>query len=77
MNRDFICMKMKLMINKQLWQFFFLWKAFVRETTRDFVLRVNKSYVPFTCKFPMVMHFVLILHKCCRSENNFYVSNYD
>ena len=23
------------------------------------------------------MHFVLILHKCCRSENNFYVSNYD
>ena len=23
MNRDFICMKMKLMINKQLWQFFY------------------------------------------------------
>ena len=48
---------------------FFLW-------TFDQV-RVSKSYVPFTCKFPMVMHFVLILHKRCRSKTNFYVFSYD
>ena len=27
-----------------------------------FHVGVGKSYIPFTCKFSMVMHFVLILH---------------
>ena len=36
-----------------------------------------RGYVPFTCKFPMVMHFVPILHRCCRSKTNFYVFSYD
>ena len=35
------------------------------------------SYVPFACKFPMVVHFVPILHKHCRSKTNFYVFSYD
>ena len=38
---------------------------------------VSKSYVPFTCKFPMIMHFVPILHMRSRSKINFYVFNYD
>ena len=41
-------------------------KVFVTETTTEFTSRVSKSYVPVTCKFPMVMHFVLVLYKCCR-----------
>ena len=47
------------------------------QTTADFTSRVSKSYVPFTCKFPIVMHFVPILHKRCRSKTNFYVFSYD
>ena len=27
----------------------------------DFTSRTSKSYILFTCLFPMVMHFVLIL----------------
>ena len=55
-------------------------KVLVPQTTANFTSRVSKSYVPFTCKFPMVMHFVPILHsffqiftydktslKCCAS----------
>ena len=39
----------------------------------SFLSRVSKSSVPFTCKFAMVMHFVLILPKWYGSRNNFYV----
>ena len=39
--------------------------------------RVSKSYVPFTCKFPMVMHFLLILNKHTGSKTNLYVFGYD
>ena len=35
-------------------------KLLVQETSTDFMLRVGKSYVPFTCEFPMAMHFMLI-----------------
>ena len=48
---DFICMKMKLMKNKKYLQQKFSWKVPVWETTTDFMFRVSKSYVPFTCKF--------------------------
>ena len=48
----------------------------VPHTTVDFTSRVSKSYVPFTCKFPMVMHFVPILSKHCRSKTNYYVFSY-
>ena len=47
-------------------------KVLVPETTSDFSLRFNKSYVPFTFKFPMVMHFALVLHMCFGTKNNFY-----
>ena len=50
-------MKMKLMKNKKYLQQKFTWKVLVPETTADFTSRVSKSYVPFTCKFPMVMNF--------------------
>ena len=49
----------------------------VPQTTADFTSRVTKSYVPFTCKFPMVIHFVPILHRHCRSKTNFHVFSYD
>ena len=55
----------------------FSWKVLVRESKTDFMLRVSKSYVPFTCKFSMVMQFVPILHKRCRSITNFYIFSYD
>ena len=42
----------------------------VPQTAANFTLRVSKSYVPFKCKFPIIMHFVPILHK-------FYVFSYD
>ena len=74
---DFICMKMKLMKNKKYLQQKFSRKVLVPQTTADFTSRVSKSYVPFTCKFPMVMHFVPILHRRCRSKNNFYDFSYD
>ena len=59
---------MKLMKNEKYLQQKFSRKILVPETTADFTLRVSKSYVPFTCQSPMVMHFVLILHKRCRSK---------
>ena len=74
---DFICMKMKLMKNKKYLQQKFSPKVLVPQTIADFTLRVSKSYVPFTCKFPMVMHFLPILLKRCRSKTNFYVFSYD
>ena len=68
---------MKLMKNKKYLQQKFSRKVLVPKTTADFMSRISKSYVPFTCKFPMVMHFVPILHRCCRSKTNFYVFSYD
>ena len=50
------------------WQFFILMKGICTRNYKWFCVAVNKSYVSFTCKFPMVMHFILILHKCCRSS---------
>ena len=47
------------------------------QTIADFTSKVSKSYVPLACKFPMVMHFVPILHRGCRSKTNFYVFSYD
>ena len=70
-------MKMKLMKNKKYLQQKFSWNVFVPETTADVTSRVSKSYVPFTYKFPMVMHFVPILPRWCRSKTNFYVFSYD
>ena len=74
---DFISMKMKLMKNKKYLQQIFSRKVLVPQTTADFTSRVSKSYVPFTCKFSMVMHFVPILHRRCRSKTNSYVFSYD
>ena len=74
---DFICMKMKLMKNKTYWQQNFSRQALVPQTKAAFMSRVSKSYVPFTCKFPMVIHFVPLLHRRCRSKTNFYVFSYD
>ena len=70
-------MKMKLMKNKKHLQQKFSRKVLVPQTTADFTSRVSKNYVPFTCKFPMVMDFVPILHRRCRSKTNFYVFSYD
>ena len=70
-------MKMKLMKNKKYLQQKFSRKVLVPQTTADFMSRVNKSYFPFTCKFPIVMHFVPILLKHFRSKTNFYVFSYD
>ena len=74
---DFICMKMKLMKNKKYLQWKFSPKVLVPQIAADFTSRVSKSHVPFTCKFPMEMHFVPILLKRCRSKTNFYVYIYD
>ena len=68
-------MNMKVMKNKKYLQQKMSSKVLVPKTTTG--SRVSKSYVPFICKFPMVMHFVLILHKCCGAENNSYVLSYD
>ena len=70
-------MKMKLMKNKKYLQQKFSRKVPVPQTTVDFTSRVIMSYVPFTCKFPMVMNFVQNLHGGCRSKTNFYVFSYD
>ena len=70
-------MKMKLMKNKKYLQQKFSRKVPVPQTTVDFTSRVIKSYVPFTCKFPMVMNFVQNLHGRCRSKTNFYVFSND
>ena len=68
---------MKLMKNKTYLQKKYSWKVLVLHATVDFTSRVSKSYVHFKCKFPMVMDFVLILHKRCRSKTTFYVFIYD
>ena len=70
-------MKMKLMKNKKYSQQKFSRKVLVPKTTVDFTSRVSKSYVPFTCKFPMVMLSVPILCRRSRSKTNFYVFSYD
>ena len=70
-------MKMKLMKNKNYLQQNFSRKVLVLQTTANFTSRVSKSFIPFTCEFPVVMYFVPILHKCCRSKTNFYVFSYD
>ena len=70
-------MKIKLMKNKKYLQRKFSQKVLIRQTTANFTSRVSKSYVPFTCKFPMGMHFVPILHKHCNSKTSFYVFIYD
>ena len=69
-------MKMKLMKNKKYLQQNISRKVLVQQTTADFSSRVSKSDAPFSCKFPMVMHFVMILHKRCRSITKFYVFSY-
>ena len=66
-------MKMKLIKNKKYLQQKFSRKVLVPQTTAYLTSRVSKSYVPFTCKFPMVMHFVPILHRHCRSKTIFYI----
>ena len=48
-----------------------------KQPTNQPTSRVSKSYVPFTCKFTMVMHFVPILHRRSRSKTNFYFFSYD
>ena len=68
---------MKLMKNKNYLQQKFSLKVLGPQTTADFTSRVSKSYVPFICKFPMIMHSVPILHRCCKSKTNFYVFSYD
>ena len=70
-------MKMNLMKNKKYLQQQFSWKVLISQTTVDFTMGVNKSYVPFTCKFPMVMHFVSILHRDSRSKTDFHIFSYD
>ena len=70
-------MKMKIMKNKNYLQQKFSQKALVPRGTANLMSRVSKSYVPFKFKFPMVMHFVLIFHKRCRSKTNFYVFSYN
>ena len=74
MHFDFIRMKMKLVKNKK-----YLQKNFhdITQTTADFMPIVSKSYVPFTCKFPVVMYFVLILQKRSRSITNLYVFSFE
>ena len=70
-------MKMKLVKNKKHLKQNFSRKVLLLQTTADFTSRVGKSYVPLTCKLPMVMYFAPILHKRCRSKTNFYVFSYD
>ena len=70
-------MKMKLMKNEKYLLQKFSRKVLVPQTTADFTSRVSKSYVPFTCKFPMVMRFVPILHRRFKVKTHFYVFSYD
>ena len=70
-------MKMKLVKNKKIFAAKFFTNVLVPQTTADFMSRVSKSYVPFTCRFPMVMHFEPIRRRCCRSKTNIYVFSYD
>ena len=46
------------------------------ETFTEYMLAVSMSYVPFICKFPMIMLFVLFLYKCFGSKIYFYVFSY-
>ena len=57
-------MKMKLIKYKKYLQRKFS-QRYVPQTTANLTSRVSKSYVPFTCNFPMVMHLVPISHKRC------------
>ena len=60
------------------WQFFILMKGICTRNYKGFCVAVNKSYVPFTRKFPMVMHFGTHSSQVLQIiKNNFYVSNYD
>ena len=68
---------MKLTKNKKYLQQKISRKVLVPLTTADLTSRVSKSCVPFTCKFPMVMHFVPILHRWCLSKTNFHIFSYD
>ena len=45
-------------------------KECVYKITLNLTLRFSKIDIHFTCKFPMIMHFMLLLHKCYGSENN-------
>ena len=66
-------MKMKLTKKKYLQQIFSR-NILVPETIIDFTSMVNKMYIPFTCKFPRVMHFVLTFHiQVLWVKNNVYV----
>ena len=53
------------MKNKKYLQQTFSRKVLVSQTTANFTSRGSKSYVTFTFKFPMLMNFLLILHRCC------------
>ena len=48
-----------------------------KQPTNQPTSRVSKSYVSFKCIFPLVMHFVPILHRRCRSKTNFHFFSYD
>ena len=50
---------MEPMKNEKYMQQKFSRKVLVPKTTADFTLRVSKIYVPFTCKSPMVIVFVI------------------
>ena len=65
---------MKLINNEKIFAAKKFMKSIVYQATADFTSSVSKSYVPFTCKFPMAMHFV---PRRCRSKTNFYVFIYD
>ena len=68
---NFICMKMKLIKNKKYLQQKMSRKVLVQNSTPNFLSRISKSDVVFTCKFPTVMHFVLVLPTFFESRNNF------
>ena len=55
---EYLCIRMKPIKNKKYLQ----QKFHERWATTYFFLRCRKRLVLFTCKFPMVMHFVPILH---------------
>ena len=42
------------------------------ETDKEFIIMVNKSNLPFTYKFTMMIQYALFLNISCISENSFY-----
>ena len=58
-------MKKKLMKNKTIYSKNFHGRCLYPKLPNISMLRVVKSYVPFTRKFPMVMGFVLLFHQSC------------